>query len=221
MAWYQKTDGCDKEPRLEKPIGVIGTGNHAKLIELADLLTPAGVTWKFLKDFPHVGEVEETGCTFSENARLKAVTYAVRLGEWVLAEDAGLVVDALGGQPGIHSARFAGEPRDDARNIQKLLELMKDIPPERRSARFVCYMALADPRGEIQAEAEGHCCGRITFEPRGTQGFGYDPVFEIPEYHRTLAELGLAVKGCLSHRARAARAILPQIIRLVDSGKWR
>lgn len=206
---------------MEKPVGVIGTGNRAKLTELIDLLAPAGVTWKFLKDFPHVAEVEETGSTFAENARLKAATYAVRLGYWVLAEDAGLAVDVLGGEPGIYSARYAGEPRDDARNIQKLLEHMRDVPPDKRSARFVCCMALANPRGEIRAEAEGHCRGRITFEPRGTQGFGYDPVFEIPEYHRTLAELGLAVKGCLSHRARAARAILPQIIRLVDSGQWR
>lgn len=202
------------------PFGVIGTGNRHKVTELVDLLAPAGVIWKFLSDFPGVVDVLETGTTFAENARIKASTYAAHLGHWVLAEDAGLAVDVLKGEPGIYSARYAGEPRDDSRNTQKLLEVLKDIPLEKRTARFICHMAVADPQGQIRVEAEGTCCGRITFEPRGTQGFGYDPVFEIPEYHRTLAELGLAVKGCLSHRARAARAILPEIIRLVDSGQW-
>ena len=205
---------------MATPLGVFGTGNPHKVAELIDLFAPAGVTWKLLTDFPDAIEVDETGTTFAENARIKATTYATRLRHWVLAEDAGLAVDALGGEPGVYSARFAGEPRDDGRNIQKLLELLKDVPPEKRSARFVCHMVLADPQGQVQAEAEGYCHGRITFAPRGNQGFGYDPVFEILEYHRTLAELGLAVKGCLSHRARAARLILPEIVRLVDSGLW-
>lgn len=205
---------------METPLGVIGTGNRHKVTELVDLLAPAGVVWKFLSDFPKVADVVESGTSFAENARIKASAYAFHLGHWVIAEDAGLAVDALDGEPGIYSARYAGEPRDDMRNIHKLLQALKDIPPEKRLARFICHMALADPQGHIRAEAEGSCCGRITFEPRGTQGFGYDPVFEIPEYHRTLAELGLAVKGCLSHRARAARAMLSEIIRLVDSGQW-
>jgi XTP/dITP diphosphohydrolase len=205
---------------MATPLGVFGTGNPHKVAELIDLFAPAGVTWKLLTDFPDAIEVDETGTTFAENARIKATAYATRLRHWVLAEDAGLAVDALGGEPGVYSARFAGEPRDDGRNIQKLLELLKDVPPEKRSARFVCHMVLADPQGQVQAEAEGCCHGRITFAPRGNQGFGYDPVFEILEYHRTLAELGLAVKGCLSHRARAARLILPEIVRLVDSGLW-
>ncbi|MGQ9562070.1 MAG: RdgB/HAM1 family non-canonical purine NTP pyrophosphatase [Thermogutta sp.] len=205
---------------MESPIGVLGSGNRHKITELLDLLAPAGVSWKLLTDFPDITDVEETGTTFAENARLKAAAYARQLKHWVLAEDAGLAVDILGGEPGVFSARYAGKPRDDMRNIQKLLEQLKEIPPEKRSARFICHMALADPQGRIRAETEGYCRGRITFAPRGTQGFGYDPVFEILEYHRTLAELGLAVKGCLSHRARAARLILPEIIRLVDSGQW-
>jgi len=212
--------GSYQETVMKPPFGVIGTGNRHKVTELIDLLAPAGVIWKFLSDFPKVPDVPETGTTFAENARLKASTYASHLGHWVLAEDAGLAVDVLNGEPGVYSARYAGEPRDDARNFRKLLEVLKDVPLEERSARFVCHMALADPQGHIRAEAEGICCGRITFAPRGTQGFGYDPVFEILEYHRTLAELGLTVKGCLSHRGRAARAILPEIIRLVDSGQW-
>lgn len=202
------------------PVGVLGTANRHKVVELIDVLAPAGVQWLSLADFPDVQEVAETGTSFADNARLKAVAYAQQTGHWTLAEDAGLTVDALGGEPGIYSARYAGEPRDDRRNIAQLLERLKDVPAEKRTAQFVCQMVLADPAGQVRAEAEGRCHGRITLQPRGTQGFGYDPVFEIPEYHRTLAELGLAVKSCLSHRARAASAMIPHILRLIDSGEW-
>lgn len=206
---------------MTPPTGVLGTGNAHKVRELQDLLADTPVVWRSLAEFSGIPEVEETGNTFAENARLKAVGYARAIGQWVLAEDAGLMVDALGGEPGVLSARYAGEPRDDRRNIELLLQRLKDVPPERRTAQFVCHMVLADPVGEIVAETTGVCRGRITDAPRGVHGFGYDPVFEIPEYHRTFAELGLAVKGCLSHRARAAQAMVNHIKRLVMSGRWR
>lgn len=202
-------------------IGVLGTGNPHKIVELLELLAASGISWKSLADFPSVPEVPETGSTFAENARLKACEYARALGHWVLAEDAGLVVDALGGEPGVFSARYAGEPRDDRKNIDYLLERLKTVPQERRTARFVCHMVLADPAGQVRAESVGICRGRITDSPRGIHGFGYDPVFEVPEYHRTFAELGPAVKSCLSHRARAVYAILPEISRLVRTGEWQ
>lgn len=201
-------------------IGVLGTGNRHKVGELLELLAPSGILWKSLADFPSVPEVAETGHSFAENARLKACEYARALGHWVLAEDAGLVVDALGGEPGVFSARYAGEPRDDRKNIEFLLQRLKTVPQERRTAQFVCHMVLADPTGQVRAESVGICRGRITDSPRGSHGFGYDPVFEIPEYHRTFGELGPAVKSCLSHRARAAQAILREIRRLVQTGQW-
>lgn len=190
---------------------VLGTKNRKKVRELADLLGLGGIAWRSLDDFPGVPAVEETGATFAENARLKAQTYAQAIGRWVLAEDSGLEVDALGGEPGVRSSRFAGEPADDARNNALLLERLRDVPDDRRGARFVCHMVLARPDGTTAAATFGFCRGVILREVRGTGGFGYDPLFEIREYHRTLAELGPAVKSCISHRARAARAMAPHL----------
>jgi XTP/dITP diphosphohydrolase len=194
---------------------VLGTANRKKCRELGDLFTPLGLEIPTLADFDPVAEVAENGDTFAENARLKASGYARALGQWVLADDSGLAVDALNGAPGVFSSRYSGPGATSLSNNQRLLGELADLPPERRWARFVCHMALADPSGTIRAESEGHCCGRILREPRGDRGFGYDPLFEVLEYHRTFAELGLEVKSVLSHRACAARQIIPAVLRAI------
>jgi XTP/dITP diphosphohydrolase len=205
---------------MSQPLLVLGTANRKKGIELAELFAPIGLNVRTLADFPNAIQVEESGATFAENGDLKASRQAAHLRHWVLADDSGLVVDALGGAPGVISARFSGPHATDEGNNRLLLQKLGDLPIEQRTARFVCCMALADPSGAVRARSEGVCRGRILFEPRGRQGFGYDPLFEVVEYHRTFAELGIAVKSCLSHRARAARAILPHLIALLDAGAW-
>ena len=185
-------------PRL-----VIGSRNPKKLVELRDLLGDLPVDLTDLSPWPDVPDVDETGQTFEENARLKAVGYATAVGEWVLAEDSGLVVPALKGRPGVYSSRYAGTHGDDAANNRKLLAELAPLPDDRRAAFYVCVAVLASPAGEVTAVGEGRCHGEIVNEPRGTGGFGYDPLFEVPEYHRTFGELSLRVKQALSHRARA------------------
>jgi XTP/dITP diphosphohydrolase len=196
------------------PVIVLGTRNRKKLGELVELLEPHGFELKTLAEFPEAIEVEESGDSFAANATLKAELQARRLGQWVLGEDSGLVVDALGGAPGIYSARFSGPAATDATNNALLLEKLREVPLERRTARYVCHAALADPSGAIRARAEGHCCGRILSTASGSGGFGYDPLFEVIEYHRTFGQLGPAVKAALSHRARAIRQLIPQILQL-------
>jgi XTP/dITP diphosphohydrolase len=195
---------------------VLGTANRKKGIELAELFRLSGVEIRTLADFAVDFEVEEHGDTFAANARLKAIGYAKHLGRWVLADDSGLEVDALEGRPGVYSARFAGPEADDAANNRLLLEQLGNRPIEARGAQFVCHIAVADPSGTIRAEANAACRGRILFAERGDAGFGYDPLFEIAEYHRTFAELGLRAKAILSHRARAARRVLPLLLQLSD-----
>ena len=196
---------------------VLGSHNRKKLIELAELLEPQGLVLKTLADFPSAIEVEETGDTFAANARLKATVQARHLGAWVLGEDSGLSVEALGGAPGVYSARFSGVGATDERNNVLLLEKLHDAPLEKRTAHYTCYAALSDPEGSIRAESEGICRGRILREPAGSGGFGYDPLFEIVECHRTFGELAPAVKAVLSHRSRAIRDLVPQILRLLQS----
>jgi XTP/dITP diphosphohydrolase len=198
---------------------IIGTANRKKGQELADLFQPLGVELKTLADFPGVVPVPENGETFAANAVLKAVGYARQLHRWVLADDSGLLVDALNGEPGVLSARFTGEDATDEGNNRLLLERLGDTPIEKRSAQVVCHMALADAEGAIRAQSDAACRGRILFQPRGENGFGYDPLFEIVEYHRSFAEFGPLVKACLSHRARAARLMIPHLMELLDSGK--
>lgn len=197
---------------------VLGTANRKKGIELADLFGAVGVSLGTLADFGGVKPVAEDGDTFAENAQLKAAGYARQVKRWVLADDSGLLVDALNGEPGVFSARYAGEQGNDASNNAKLLERLAGVSLDERTARFVCHMAVADPSGAIRAESEAACRGRILFEPRGAHGFGYDPLFEIVEYHRSFAEFGLLVKSHMSHRARAAGRMVPHLIRLADSG---
>jgi XTP/dITP diphosphohydrolase len=193
---------------------VLGSRNRKKLGELVGLLEPHGIELKTLADFPQAIEVEESGSTFAENARLKAVEQARHLGHWVLGEDSGLSVDWLGGAPGVRSARFSDPGATDERNNALLLEKLAGVPLEKRTAHYTCYAVLADPTGAIRAESEGICRGRILMERLGSGGFGYDPMFEIVEYHQTFGELSPAVKAVLSHRSRAIRQLLPQLLKL-------
>ena len=194
---------------------VLGSHNRKKLGELAELLAPHGLELKTLADFPAAIAVEETGQTFAENARLKATQQARHLKAWVLGEDSGLSVDALGGAPGVLSARFSDPGATDERNNQLLLQKLASMPLEKRTAHYTCYAALSDPDGNLRAESEGICRGRILLSAAGSGGFGYDPLFEIVECHRTFGELSPAVKSVLSHRSRAIRQIVPQIVALV------
>lgn len=207
---------------------IVGTGNLKKGRELAELLEPTGLFR--IRDLRAVAadaslpdplDVDESGDSFRENARLKAVQQALHLGQWVLADDSGIEVDALDGRPGIYSARYAGLPSDDQANNAKLLAELDGQPWERRGAQYVCVVIVADPDGIVRAEAQGVCRGRLRFAASGAQGFGYDPLFEVREYHRTFGELGGAVKRAISHRARAMRQVVPQLIGLARSGQWR
>jgi XTP/dITP diphosphohydrolase len=199
---------------------VLGSRNQKKLGELAELLEPHGLTLKTQADFPNSIEVEETGDTFAANARLKAIVQAKHLKQWVLGEDSGLSVDALGGAPGVYSARFSDPGATDERNNALLLEKLKSVPLEKRTAHYTCYAVLSDPEGNVRAESEGICRGRILFSPSGSGGFGYDPLFEIVECHQTFGELSPAVKSVLSHRSRAIRQIVPQMLALIANGQW-
>jgi XTP/dITP diphosphohydrolase len=194
------------------PAIVIGTHNLKKGAELAELLAPWGFHVLTLDDFPNPLEVVEDGDTFAANAALKATRQAKHLQQWVLADDSGLVVDALGGAPGVFSARFAGPNATDDDNNRRLLEDLGSLPLEKRTAHYVCHVTVADPTGAIRAESHDVCHGRIRFEATGVNGFGYDPLFELPEYHCTFGELGPHVKRVLSHRSRALRAILPKLL---------
>ena len=194
---------------------VLGSGNAKKLVELRLLLPQDSIRLTSLAEIADSIDVEETGQTFAENAALKATEQAKHLGRWVLAEDSGLTVDALGGKPGVYSARYAGNHGDDEANNDKLLSELKDVPPERRWARFNCYLCLSDPHGVVRLEEHATCRGRIATERSGGGGFGYDPLFVIAEYHKTFGELDLAVKRAISHRSRALRAFVPKLLRLI------
>src|SRR3989304_4986821 len=195
---------------------VLATRNQGKIEEIRSLLEGeegrGGIEISSLQDYPDVPEIAEDGATFSENARKKALTVAQLTGQIAVADDSGLEVVALGGAPGVYSARFAGEGAFDFPNIKKLLELLRDLPPEKRGARFVCVMALATPDGEVSL-VEGGCRGGIGMGERGTAGFGYDAVFIVHGYGETFAELGSEVKNKISHRACA----LSKLCRLLES----
>jgi XTP/dITP diphosphohydrolase len=205
---------------------VLGSRNRKKCREMAELLALpweanprlARIVARSLDDFEAVPEVVEDAGTFAGNARKKAVELSRALGAWVLADDSGLAVDALEGAPGVLSARYAGEPADDAANNRKLLEATSDLSDDRRGAAFHCALALADPTGALKLESDGVCRGRLTREPRGSGGFGYDPLFLIREYHKTFGELSPLVKHQLSHRARAFAHLRLGLERLIAGG---
>lgn len=199
------------------PLLVLGTRNRKKRGEIEEILGDLDIELADLTRWPVAPEVVEDGDTFVANARKKATELAKALGEWVLGEDSGLVVPALGGRPGVFSARYAGKQGDDEANNDKLLAELAPLPDASRAAYYVCTAALSDPKGEAHAVVEGRCHGVITRERRGTGGFGYDPLFLVPEYHRTFGELSPVVKHALSHRARALAQLRPVLRRLFVS----
>lgn len=192
---------------------LIATHNRGKLREYVELLKGLPYELLTLDDAGIREDVEETGTTFLENARLKAEAYARQSGVLTLADDSGLEVDALGGEPGVYSKRYAGEGKADAERNAYLLAKLQDVPVGRRAARFRCVIAIVDPQGRAWS-SEGQCEGEIAFEPRGAHGFGYDPIFMVQGDGRHLAELEPEAKNRISHRAQAAkgaRKILEQI----------
>lgn len=198
---------------------VLGTSNAKKCGELRLLLAPLGLELLSLAEVDRPLDVDETGQTFMENARLKAAEQAQHLSQWTIGEDSGLCVPFLDGAPGIYSARYSAPDATDQRNNQKLLAAMEAARGDQRRAYYVSTIALADPAGCIHIEAEGRCWGRIIGEYRGCGGFGYDPLFEIAEYHQTFAELGASVKSVLSHRGRALEKFIRQLRGLLLSLK--
>ena len=198
---------------------LLATGNPAKMREYSLLLQGAPFHLATPADEGIDIKVEETGHTLEENAQLKAIAYATQSQSLVVADDSGLEVDALGGEPGSLSARYAGENASNNERIALVLSRLQGIPWEKRSARFRCVIAIASPSGKIQL-CEGECPGYITFEPRGDAGFGYDPIFYLPELDKTMAELSMEEKNQVSHRGKAARKALQALEHLrQETGK--
>lgn len=185
---------------------LLGTNNQAKIREYRSLLADLPHQLVTLAEQGITLVVDETGKTLEENARLKATQLAAESHLLTLADDSGLEVDALGGEPGPLSARYAGENASDSDRIDYLLARLRDVPWARRTARFRCVIAIAVPEGEVTL-CSGECPGMITFAPRGEYGFGYDPIFYLPEMDRTMAELSPEVKNRLSHRGQATRQV--------------
>jgi len=202
------------------PVLVMASRNPGKIRELRQILADLDLRLVGLDDFPELPEIPETGATFADNAAAKAREVARLTKLPALADDSGLEVTALGGRPGVFSARYAQDRTapvlpTDADNWGKLLEEMRDLPWEERAARFVCAIALALPDGRL-FEARGECPGRIATAPQGTQGFGYDPVFWVDEFGATMAQLGPEVKNRISHRARALTALREILVALQE-----
>jgi XTP/dITP diphosphohydrolase len=221
---------------------LVATTNPGKIAELRAMLD-FDVEWVGLSDFPNINEVKEDGETFAENARKKAIGYAKQTGLWTLADDSGLVIDALEGQPGVRSARFAGatdrdrtfvacasaplarfdegrETSDERRNVdrkncEKVLKLLEGVPKEKRTARFVCCLCLASPE-KILIETEGKLEGVIAEKEMGTNGFGYDPIFFVPKLNKTVAQLTREEKNAISHRGQAIQRLKPQLEKLLQ-----
>jgi len=185
---------------------LVASGNKGKLREFAELLKGVVDTVLSPADFPGLPEVEEDGATFEENAIKKARSAALFTGIPVLADDSGLSVDYLSGRPGVYSARFAGEGASDADNNALLLRELAGVPAEKRTAAFHCVIALCQPDGSCQS-FDGSLPGVILDAPRGTGGFGYDPLFLVPEYDQTFSELPLEIKNTISHRGRAMQLL--------------
>jgi XTP/dITP diphosphohydrolase len=196
---------------------IVASGNVGKVREIGQIVATLPITVTSLKDhWQPVPEIEETGDSFLENAMIKARWLrGRRKRSWVLADDSGLEVDALDGQPGVRSARFSGPEANDRRNVEKLLGLLGGHPAERRNARFRCVMVLLGPNGQEHV-AEGICEGRITDAPRGEGGFGYDPVFVPDGFDRTFAQIDSETKNRISHRGRALTALKKQMERVFD-----
>jgi XTP/dITP diphosphohydrolase len=200
---------------VEKIEVVIATRNSGKLREIRAILAPLELKILSLRDFPEIPEIIEDGQTFEENAVKKAAAVARQTGRMAIADDSGLAVDALQGRPGVFSSRYAGERATDAERYQKLLKEMTGTPQGKRGASFICAMAVASPKGKTES-VEGQCRGEIAFAPKGSHGFGYDPVFYLPERGKTMAELEPEVKNRISHRAQALeklKQVLPKFLK--------
>lgn len=186
---------------------IIASGNKGKLKEFKELMGDLPVDVKSLADYPELGDIEENGASFAENAYIKAKAVFDATGCLCIADDSGLEVDALDGAPGIYSARYAGEEKDDAANNAKLLTALADVPAEKRGAQFHCAIVAIDQNGK-RYDAEGIVRGVILREQRGDNGFGYDPLFYVPEFDKTTAELSMDEKNAISHRGKAVRQIV-------------
>ena len=189
--------------QCNSPFLLLGTRNAGKLREIETILGNIPWPMRSLQEFLNVDVAAETADTYSGNAIMKAQFYARATGLCALADDSGLEVEAFGGAPGVYSARYAGEGASDADRRKLLLSEMASVPADQRSARFVCVVAIAIPDGTVLNLSEGTCTGRITFEPRGEGGFGYDPLFVPDTFNQTFAELPDSIKNQISHRARA------------------
>lgn len=198
------------------PLLVLASRNLKKSGEIRDLLAPYGFPLQSVAEFAGVGEVVEDGATFAENAAKKAREVAVATQQWAIGEDSGLSVDALGGAPGVYSARYSGEGATDEKNNLKLQEALRDVPDDKRGAGYTCHVSVADPSGMVHLSFEDTCRGRILSDPRGENGFGYDPYFMVREYHQTFGQLSSLVKRQLSHRARAFRRLIPELQKLFE-----
>ncbi|MBU8805647.1 XTP/dITP diphosphatase [Bacillus subtilis] len=185
---------------------IIATHNPGKVKEFKEILEPRGYDVKSLAEIGFTEEIEETGHTFEENSILKAEAVAKAVNKMVIADDSGLSIDNLGGRPGVYSARYAGEQKDDQANIEKVLSELKGIEKEQRTARFRCALAVSIP-GEETKTVEGHVEGYIAEEPRGEYGFGYDPIFIVKDKDKTMAELTSDEKNKISHRADALKKL--------------
>ena len=199
---------------------LVASTNPGKIAELRAMLD-ADVQWLGFSDFETIGEIKEDGVTFTENARKKALGYARAAGCWTIADDSGLVIDALDGAPGVKSARFSGaKDKDrtllDHKNMAKVLELLEGVRQEKRTARFVCHLCLASPE-KILIETEGVLEGLITEEEKGQNGFGYDPIFFAPALEKTVAQLTAKEKNAVSHRGNAIRKLKPQLNQLLKN----
>lgn len=187
---------------------VLATHNAGKIRELKTILQPLGYDVKAVHEIcPHIEEPEETGKTFAENARLKAAYYLKATGLPCLADDSGIIADALQGRPGVYSARFAGPECDDEKNNQKLIQELSAFPPEKRTVYYACVLVLLFPDGR-EIEAEGRCQGVIRDFYAGSNGFGYDPLFYVPAKGKTMAELSMDEKNAISHRGKALRKLV-------------
>jgi XTP/dITP diphosphohydrolase len=195
---------------------LLATNNTGKVKEFRNLL--AGIPFELVtpKEIGIVMDVDETGATYRENARLKACALATQSGLLTLADDSGIEIDALNGAPGVMSARYAGENASDAERVNFLLSKLKDVPQEKRTARFYCVIAIAHPDGKVEY-CDGECKGTIAFEPSGASGFGYDPVFYLPEFGKAMAELTAEIKNQISHRARAAQKAKMLLLKMVKT----
>lgn len=200
---------------------LLATRNEGKLRELRDLLSDLPLKLIGLAEVEPIDDVFESGDTFAENAALKATGYASQSGLLTLSDDSGLEVDALGGNPGIRSARYVSQDASDVDRVQRLLAEIRASDPEQRTARFVSVVAIADSHGVILNSSRGVCVGRISFEPHGEAGFGYDPVFIPDGYDETFAELQSQTKNMISHRSEALRSAREFLTNLTSSSGGR